>query len=58
LFRRAEAALYVAKRAGRNRVELLAPEDANPPAEIGATLRSTRRKPAIDLVPLATKLTA
>jgi len=35
-----------------------APDDANPPAEIGATLRSTRRKPAIVLVPLATKLTA
>jgi diguanylate cyclase (GGDEF)-like protein len=46
LFRRADAALYVAKRAGRNRVELLAPDDAGPLGEVEAAVRSARRKPS------------
>jgi diguanylate cyclase (GGDEF)-like protein len=40
LFRRADAALYVAKRAGRNRVEYLAPEDARSTEAVGGTVRA------------------
>lgn len=40
LFRRADAALYVAKRSGRDRVEMLGPDDASPLAEVEAALRS------------------
>lgn len=59
LFRRADAALYVAKRAGRNRVELLRPDDASPPAEAETGVRTARRRPSVDLAdPLAAKLSA
>ncbi|MBK5198670.1 MAG: GGDEF domain-containing protein [Methyloceanibacter sp.] len=52
LFRRADAALYIAKRAGRNRVELLGPEDGSPVAEVEVAVRSSLRKPAAPLAGL------
>ncbi len=49
LFRRADAALYVAKRAGRDRVELLGPDDASPLVEVEAVVRAARRERPADL---------
>jgi diguanylate cyclase (GGDEF)-like protein len=42
LFRRADAALYAAKHAGRNRVELLGPEDAANFEALRNTIRLSR----------------
>jgi diguanylate cyclase (GGDEF)-like protein len=51
LFRRADAALYAAKRAGRNRVALLAPNDERVFTAAGTTVRSARRKAVSPAIP-------
>jgi hypothetical protein len=49
----------VAKRAGRNRVEMLGPDDAGSLTDVEAAVRTAARRPFVDLAdPLATKLRA
>jgi diguanylate cyclase (GGDEF)-like protein len=51
LFRRADAALYAAKRAGRNCVELLDPDAEDLLPELKATVRAADRKTSGGLIP-------
>lgn len=48
LFHRADAALYLAKSAGRNRVELVGPDQISDLDELGAALRSSTAEFHVD----------
>jgi diguanylate cyclase (GGDEF)-like protein len=61
LFRRADAALYAAKRGGRNRVEYLEPEDIGSLDAVGGTVRASpdrRQAPAAGASPSVTPVAA